>query len=98
MRKVFFYDLVKILLYEVIKFALASAACFVFFTLIPLSVYLLLLPLDLISWYVTRKKVEKPTWAGITFLVYLAVVFFSVWWVMSGREGLEFLLDFDRIF
>ena len=85
----------KIVLYEVCKGVAAFGMCFLFFTLLPLSLFVLLLPFEIIVYLFIRKKVSIGGWIQITLIVYVAVFFLAFLWITTGHEGLEFLLDID---
>ena len=87
----------KILLYELLKGIVASVLCFPFFSLLPFSLFVLLLPLDLIGWWFVKTPMSNTRCIGISITLYIATFLFAFTWIMTDHHGLEFLLDVDVI-
>ena len=87
----------KILICELLKGIVAFLSCFLFFSLLPFSIFVLLLPVDLLGWWLVKNRMSNTGWIGLSVTFYIAVFFFAFIWIMSGRPGLEFLLDLDVI-
>jgi hypothetical protein len=85
----------KILAYEVIKLLMALGGCLLLFSLLPFSLYVLFLPVDLIGWLLIRSGISAGMRVGISIVIYLVAVLSSVVWIQTGHGGLEFLLDVD---
>ncbi len=85
----------KILLYVAAKLLVAFGGGMLLFTLLPLSLYVLLLPLDIIGWLLIRSKISASAGISISIMIYLVAVVSSFIWIQTGHTGLEFLLDMD---
>lgn len=85
----------KILVYEVIKLLLALGGCLLLFSLLPFSLYVLFLPVDVIGWLLLRPRISARAWVSISIVIYLVAVLCSFVWIHTGHRGLQFLLDID---
>lgn len=87
----------KVLVYELLKGIVASVLCIPFFSLLPFSLFVLLLPLDLIGWWFVMNRVSNSRWIVISIIIYIATFLFAFTWIITDHQGLEFLLDLDVI-
>ena len=97
LQKAWLFRMKKILLFEITKLLIAFGGCFLLFSLLPFSIYVLLLPVELIFWWFMRTKITLGTWIGISMIVFISSCVFSFVWITTGHTGLEFLLDIDVI-
>lgn len=76
---------------------MASGGAMLFFTVIPLSIYILMLPVELIAWWLMRTNVPTQVWMTISFLLYIALNFSVVVLIQAGYDEFNVLLDWDLL-
>ncbi len=85
--------MIKVIIYLVIKGLLVIAASYMLFTLIPIFLYLILLPFDVAAFWFFRT--HKSIVAVVSFLLFIGSNVFSFMWISAGNGGLNFLMDWN---
>ena len=89
----------KFLVYELIKGAASFVVCFFMFSILPFSVFIILLPLDAVLWNIYSKKIELTLLRGYLTIGYVLVtVVLFVLAIAGFQDELSFLLNPDRLF
>jgi len=87
----------KFIFFELIKGVIAFVLCFLIFSVLPFSVYILLIPIDILAWWLLRKRMQPGEWILLLIITYIVVTVACFIWIITGhRDTVEFLLDFDH--
>jgi hypothetical protein len=86
---------VRLIIYEVVKLVLCFLAGYVFYSLMPLTLYIIAFPIDLFSWLIFKKKKWRfKKWLQISILIFILLFIADYGWFRAGHEDpFSFLLD-----
>jgi len=86
---------IRLVIYEVIKLGICFLAGYVFYTLLPITLYIIALPIDIFSWLIFKKKKWRfKKWLRMSILLYILIFIADYGWFESGHEDpFSFLLD-----
>ena len=88
--------MIKIFLFELIKGVIALLVSILLFTLLPLSIFICLFPIDIIVWIIVRRKWSPFSWMSLLAILYLVLTVSAFILIVNGNTALRFLLDFDN--
>lgn len=88
-----------LLLGNFMMLALAFAASFLLFSLVPLSVAILQLPLNCVIYWALRDRLELSIYVAIIYVFFVPITAGCYFAIFLWRTGLlDFLMDWDQLF
>jgi hypothetical protein len=86
----------NIFIYELIKAIICFASGFFFFTILSMILYVLLLPIDILSAILLKNRMSNKVFILISISFFCFMTIISILLISNGyREQLRFLLDLD---
>jgi len=87
--------LIRVIIYELIKLGICVLIGYIFYTLLPVTLYIIALPIDIFSYLIFRKKKWRfKKWLTISIVLYLVIFVADYGWFESGHQDpFSFLLN-----
>ena len=85
----------RLVIYELIKLGICFLAGYAFYSLLPITLFILALPIDIFSWLIFKKKKWRfKRWLKFSILLFLIIFFIDYGWFRAGHEDpFSFLLN-----
>jgi hypothetical protein len=86
----------NVLIFEILKGGLSVASGYFLFTILTMTLYVFLLPIDIFLAIYFRNKISFKMFGFISISLYVFLVLLAILLISNGyREQLRFLLDLD---